>query len=249
MPRQVDQLPADASSLARKVAALEQQVRELRATRRASHTALNAGGFKVYRPGTGTLAALMAADLGDGEAGFQTNSEDAARYARLESGELTFGAPDVSQVAATGIAARPEGGSLDITSGLISGGAQAHIILASSDSPLAPGDGSALISMEWDGAGTTQMIVDISGILLPRSMAWGSISITPSAANTPTSAVVSGLNVLGTTFAAQVTASTGAPGTQVTGVGATNVTSAGLTIWLTRTNTTATTVFWEITGQ
>ena len=249
MPRQLDQMPADATFLAREVKALKKEVAELRAARRASYTALTAGGFKVYQPGSSLVAAEMLADLGDGNAGFQTNSTDGTRYARLESGELTFGSPDVEQVISTGIAARPDGATLDISSGLVSGGSQAHIILASSDSPLAGATGAPLISLEWDGNGTAQMIVDIGGILLPRSMAWGSISITPSAANTPTSAVISGLNVLGSTFTAQVTPGTSVPGTQVTGVGATSVTGSGLTIWLTRTNTTATTVYWKVIGS
>jgi hypothetical protein len=106
-----------------------------------------------------------------------------------------------------------------------------------------------MISMEWDGGGTTDMTVDIGGILLPRSMAWGSVAITPSAANTPTSAVISGLNVLGSTFAAFVSAGTSVPGTAVTGVGVTAVTSSGLTVWLTRANTTATTVYWKVIGS
>jgi hypothetical protein len=248
MPRQLDQLPADATTLARKVKALEQQVAELRAARRASYTALAAGGFKVYQPGSSIVAAEMLADLGDGNAGFQTNSDDGTRYARLESGELTFGSPDVEQVLPTGIGARTDGATLDINSGLIYGGSQAHIILASSDSPLAGTTGAPLISLEWDGNGTAQMIVDIGGILLPRSMAWGTVNITPSAANTPTSAVISGLNVYGTTFAAQVSANTSVPGTQVTGVSFNNLTSSGLTIWLTRTNTTTTTVNWLVIG-
>ncbi|MCX4886088.1 hypothetical protein [Streptomyces sp. NBC_00847] len=249
MPRQLDQLPADATTLAREVATLKREMRELRASRRASYTALASGGFKVYQPGSSNVAAEMLADLGDGNAGFQTNSADGTRFARLEAGELIFGSPDIAQAAGTGISARPEGGALDITSGLIDGGNQAHIILASADSPLAGTSGAPLILLEWDGPGTTQMIVDISGVLLPRSMAWGTVSITPSAANTPTSAVVSGLNVLGTTFTAQISANTSLPGTQVTGVSFNNLTSSGLTIWLTRTNTTTTTVNWLVIGS
>ena len=252
MPRQLDQLPPDATFLAREVRALKQQVAELRAARRAAHTALTAGGFKVYQPDSSIVAAEMLADLGDGNAGFQTNSTDGTRYARLQSGELTFGSPDVEQVLPTGITAHADGGTLEISSGLISGGAQAHIIMASGDSPLAisnVGGGAPFISLEWDGAGSTDMVVDVSGILAPRNFVWGSASITPSAANTPTSLAITGLTVRGTTFTAQVTPGTSVPGTTVTGVGATNVTSSGVTLWVTRTNTTATTLYWEIRGQ
>lgn len=253
-PRQLDQLPADTTSLARKIAALEREMRELRASRRASHTALEAGGFKVYRPGTEQIAAEMSTDLGDGEAGFQTNSADGGRFARLEAGQLTFGSPDIPQVAATGIAARPDGATLDITSGMIGGGSQAHIILAGGDSPLAGRTGAPLISLLWDGTGGADLIVDISGILLPRNFAWGTATITPSAANTPTSLMVGGLNVRGSSFRAYVTAATSVPGSTtaangVTGVGYNNLTSSGLTLWVTRQNTTATAVTWMVIGE
>lgn len=250
MPRQLDQLPPDTTYLARKVQELERQVRELRASRRAAYTGVSdGGGIQVFRPGSDVPAAVMSPDLGDGAAGFQTNSADGATYARVEAGKLTFGATAVDQIEPTGISATLDGATLDIMSGLISGGSQAHIIMASGDSPLAPGDGSPMISLEWDGSGTADMIVDVSGILLPRSMAWGTVSITPTAANTPTSAIISGLNVRGSTFIAQATANTVAPGTVVTGVSASNVTGSGLTVWLTRTNTTATNVQWMVIGS
>ncbi|MFL4904810.1 hypothetical protein ACJ6WF_16885 [Streptomyces sp. MMS24-I2-30] len=248
MPRQLDQLPADTTTLARRIRDLERQVTELRASRRAAHTAVSEGAVTVYRPGSDIPAALMSPDLGDGNAGFQTNADDGT-YARLESGEMTFGAREVSQFLPTGIRARAVGGTLDIQSGMISGGAQAHILMVSGDSPLSPGNGAPMISLMWDGSGQNDMIVDVSGLLLPRNMVWGSVTITPSAANIPTSVTVSGLTVRGATFTAQVTPAANTPGTQVTGVGATNVTSSGLTVWLTRTNLTATTVYWEIKGQ
>jgi hypothetical protein len=250
MPRQLDQLPPDATSLARRIQALERQVTELRASRRAAYTGVSGGGgIQVFRTGSDVPAALMAPDLGDGNAGIQTNSADGTTYARLESGELTFGSTSVAQIESTGITATPVGGTLDIMSGLISGGSQAHIIMASGDSPLSPGNGAPMISLEWDGSGTADMIVDVSGILLPRNMAWGSVTITPSAANTPTSFTVTGLTVRGSTFIAQATAVTTVPGTQVTGVGVTSVSSTGLTIWLTRTNTTATIIYWMVIGS
>ena len=76
-------------------------------------------------------------------------------------------------------------------------------------------------------------------------IASGSVQITPTAANTPTSAAV--------TFPAgrfsaapvvMVTAYTAAPGTVVTGVAYSDVTSTGCLIWLTRAGTSATTVRW-----
>jgi len=250
MPTPASQLPAGPNDLARRLAALEREVREMRAARRAAYTAVSNGeGIQVSRPGSSVPAAVISPDLGDGNSGFQTNSTDGSTYARLESGELTFGSPNIPQVVPTGITAVADGGTMDITSGLISGGNQAHIILASGDSDLAPGGGSPMISLEWDGSGTADMLVDIDGILMPRSMAWGAVTITPSASNAPTSFAVTGLNVHGTSFYAQATAVTSVPGTQVTGVGVNNVTSTGLTLWLTRTNTTATVVNWMVIGS
>ena len=73
----------------------------------------------------------------------------------------------------------------------------------------------------------------------------GTDSITPSAANTPTSKTISfpagfftaAPNVM-------LTLSTSVPGTGATGIAATNVTATGFTAWITRTNTTTTSFFW-----
>ncbi|WP_367575272.1 hypothetical protein [Streptomyces griseoaurantiacus] len=198
--------------------------------------------------GNGSVAAVMAPDLGNGEAGFQTTSEDGTTYARLQSGEMTFGSTTVDQVLPTGIRGTAQGGTLDIMSGLISGGSQAHIILASGDSPVASGDGAPAIVMEWDGAGTADMVVDVSGVLMPRNFAWGKVSITP-VANTPTPMTVTGLNVRGSNFTGFATVQSTVPGTVVTGVGVTAVSKTSITVWVTRTNTTATTVAWEVRGD
>ncbi|WP_324787016.1 hypothetical protein [Streptomyces sp. H51] len=197
----------------------------------------------------GSVAALMAPDIGDGQAGFQTTSADGTLYSRLEAGELTFGSPGLSQVVPTGITGKASGGTLDLQSGMIGGGAQAHIILASGDSPLASGNGAPFISLEWDGtSGGPDMIVDVSGILAPRNFAWGRVQITPSAANVPTSVTVTGLSIRGSTFRGLATPSTTVPGTSVLGVGVTNLSSTSATIWATRNNTTATNVDYLLIG-
>ncbi|GAA0500597.1 hypothetical protein [Streptomyces olivaceiscleroticus] len=97
----------------------------------------------------------------------------------------------------------------------------------------------------------------IDGILNARSIVTGSVNITPSAANTPTSAIVS-FNCTGTTFRGYVTAnsavpapSTGTGGTAngVNGVSISSVSATGATVWLNRQNTTATTVNWMVIGS
>lgn len=90
---------------------------------------------------------------------------------------------------------------------------------------------------------------NVAGILKAGSIATGRVAITPSAANTPTSVTITGLSVRGTTFRAVATPSTTVPGTAVTGVGVTNVSATGLTIWVTRTNTTNTAVDWIVIGS
>ncbi|MFK0279557.1 beta strand repeat-containing protein [Streptomyces sp. NPDC090499] len=67
----------------------------------------------------------------------------------------------------------------------------------------------------------------------------GRVTITPSAANTPTSVTVTGLGLTGSSPRAVATPSTTVPGTAVTGVGCTNVSTDSVTIWVTRTNTTS----------
>ena len=82
------------------------------------------------------------------------------------------------------------------------------------------------------------------GTLTAANVTSGRVTITPSAANTPTSINVTGLSISGTNIRVVACPGTSVPGTQVTGVGVTNITSTGFTVWLTRTNTTATGIDW-----
>lgn len=76
----------------------------------------------------------------------------------------------------------------------------------------------------------------------------GTVTITPSAANTPTFANVTYPALRGNAFYAQVTPITTVPGTSVLGVGATNVSSTGMRVYLTRANTTETVIHWAVFG-
>ncbi|MFI5840542.1 hypothetical protein ACIA8K_12620 [Catenuloplanes sp. NPDC051500] len=79
-------------------------------------------------------------------------------------------------------------------------------------------------------------------------MIGGTVAITPTAANTPTSVTVSFPAGLFTTIPiVQVTADTSVPGTQVTGVSFKDPTLTGCSIVLTRTNTSLTNVHWTAT--
>ena len=72
----------------------------------------------------------------------------------------------------------------------------------------------------------------------PKSIVHGSITITPSAANTPTSKAVTWTAMAGVPHIA-LGAYTGVPGTQVTGVAFNNPSATGCSIVVTRTNTNA----------
>ena len=74
----------------------------------------------------------------------------------------------------------------------------------------------------------------------------GFVSITPSASNTPTAVYVAFKNSYSKIPNVVVSASSGVVGTQVTGVGTNGITTTGVNIVLTRTNTTPTTVYFVV---
>ncbi|MCX4761902.1 hypothetical protein OG562_13140 [Streptomyces sp. NBC_01275] len=112
--------------------------------------------------------------------------------------------------------------------------------------------GGGYHSMIIKGAGitwysSTRQMTFTDGVLRAPNIVTGVVTITP-VANTPTSVTVSGLNVAGTVHRAFVTASSTVPGTVVECT-ATSVTAAGLTVWINRTTTTATSVWYLIVGS
>lgn len=72
----------------------------------------------------------------------------------------------------------------------------------------------------------------------------GSVSITPSAANTPTAKIVTFSKAFSSTPAVVANPLTGVPGTYVTGVAAASPSETQVTIYLTRTNTSSTGIQW-----
>ena len=80
-------------------------------------------------------------------------------------------------------------------------------------------------------------------LIAPKSIAHGSVSITPSAANTPTSKAVT-WTAMSAVPSIVVTPYTGVPGTQVTGCAVNNPSKTGCSIVATRTNTSAFTVYY-----
>lgn len=253
MPKQLDQLPSDPTSLARRVRDLERQMKELRAARRMGSASV--GRLRIYTEDGQTLLAELGPtdDLGGGLTTYGNLGVDEIPIsASLTSGELNF-QPTQPQIA--DVKARvsydtiPEGGStLQFSSGSVKETDWAAVMDLSS---VFSGRAAVLLNgfRELDGVGESGPCdLDLTGILTAASWAYGTVTITPSAANTPTSQVVSGLDLQGSTFFAFATPQTAAPGSNVTGVGTTAVTKNGLTVWVTRTNTTATVINWQVIG-
>ena len=270
MPRQLDQLPPDPTSLARRLAALEREVRELRAARRLSSATAGlirtaASGARVeingstqavdvYGADGATLLAELAPETsGAGGGGLWTRGlqEPYNMSAFLGSGELSF------RPVQNGLVDTPAGISYDTDSTQY-----ADLILSSGN--LGASDKPARIILETvfgagvpyvyvTGAQSQQCNLDVNGVLTAGNLAWGQVSITPSANNTPTSTTVGGLSLVGSTFYGIAAPQTVQPGftsgsNGVTGASVTNISPTGLTVWTTRQNTTATLVNWLVIG-
>jgi hypothetical protein len=247
MPRQLDQLPADATTLARRVQDLERQVREIRAARRM--VAASVGTLRVYADdGTTLLAELGPETAGDGGGGLWTRGlqDPINMSAYLSSGVLQFRPVEDNRVdvpaSVTYASDADQYTDLILTSGSVK--ASQHRAIMTLESTFA--GGAPYVYVQAESGGPCNF--DVSGVLSAGNFAWGQVSITPSAANTPTSINVTGLSLQGSTFLGYATAATTVPGTQVTGVGATAPSSTGLTLWATRTNTTVTLVNWWLVG-
>lgn len=251
MPRQLDQLPPDATSLARRVQALEREVKELRAARRMGTATV--GTLRVYAEDGTTLLAELGPDAGDGGGGLWTRGlqDPINMSAYLSSGQLQFRPVEDGQVAVpAGITYDSDAfqyTDLILTSGNVD--PSAHRAMLTLESTFEGGSPYVYVQGETG----TQCNLDVLGVLTASNIATGSVLITPSAANTPTSATVSGLDIAGSTFAAftsPVTSRPGSTGTPdgVTGTSANGVSSTGLTVWLNRQSTTATTVNWLVIG-
>lgn len=124
----------------------------------------------------------------------------------------------------------------------------------------AAGHTGSLMTLAVDNV--TKMSVDkdgntsIQGVMTAGNIATGTVTITPSAAHTPTGTSVSFPALKGSTFRGYATAVTTVPGVRspvgaqgVTGVSVSSVTSSSLLVWVNRENTTATIVNWMVIGS
>ncbi len=251
MPRQIDQLPADATSLARRVQDLERQVKEMRGARRM--TAASVGTLRVYTEDGATLLAELSPEDGAGGGGLWTRGLQSPipMAAYLNSGQISWRpvTDGMVQVPASAYYDTDayQYSDLTITSGAVaSTDHRALLILESLFAGQTP-------YVYVQGESGTQCNLDVQGTLTSLNIAAGSLAITPSAANTPTSATVTGLSVTGPVLRAFTGIANPAPGftatnVGVTGTGYSNLTSSGLTVWATRQNTTPITVTWMVIG-
>ncbi|MFD3456835.1 hypothetical protein ACFWVC_32250 [Streptomyces sp. NPDC058691] len=194
---------------------------------------------------SGKVLAEFVPDDGTGRSAFRTYDTRLGDnfYGALTAGDVRFGI--VGQTAPqeeAGISYSSLGGGLYellLSSGCDLGSSSAQVNLYSETAPAA---GNSAIDLNADA-------VDALGVLTANNIVLGSVTITPSASNTPTSVTVTGLHVAGKTFRAFVTVFSGFPGSGgVTGVTVSNVSSAGLTVWLNRVGTNPTTVYWLVVG-
>lgn len=90
---------------------------------------------------------------------------------------------------------------------------------------------------------------EVNGVLTAANRIVGSVVVTPSAANTPTSITVTFPRTLtGSAFFCTLGLNSSVPGSTVTGIAFTNASASGVTIWVTRTNTTNTIVNYCVEG-
>lgn len=104
-------------------------------------------------------------------------------------------------------------------------------------------DGESLNAAKLDARITAQLNI-LATRLIGRVIDSGTVSITPSAANTPTKVTVTFAKTFSSVPVVVATFNGTVPGTVVTGVSATNVTTTTVDIYVTRTNTTSTSVSW-----
>lgn len=222
------------------------------------------GSIRIYE-GTQLVAEMATAAGPDNDAGFIAYSRTGAGYyAMLEDGQLQLGnenysvdfggglvqvGPDVpASLTLSYSGTNPtwtDPSELTLSSGYVgtADSVSAALRLLSGGAAARPRPAAYIEDPTQDAA----CDLDVSGILTAGSRIVGTTSITPSAANTPTSRTITFPRTLvGTTFACQITANSSVPGTTMLGVGYTAVSATGVTLWLTRSNTTTTTLSYTV---
>ncbi|MGG2460116.1 hypothetical protein ACO0M4_09900 [Streptomyces sp. RGM 3693] len=198
--------------------------------------------------GAGALAAEAKLQDAHTDVGFVAyNTSGLGRYyAMLSRGYVQFGKEGTAYRGVPGADHMLAGGTvsaLTLSSGNTEDYGQARLLLTAGISGRRPR--AELASDTLD----TRADLVVNGMISSGNIVTGTIAITPSAASTPQSATITGLNVAGTTVRAWVSPMSSVPGTGLLGCAATDVTNTGMTVWLTRKDLVRTTVHWMIIGS
>lgn len=107
MPTAGDQVPGGTTALARRIASLEKEVRELRAARRLERASVGAGGLRVVQGGRlamdtpGNVRMVDIGKIDDGNFNNLDGSAQQAQFQRRADGSLFFACFSAPQVAGT----------------------------------------------------------------------------------------------------------------------------------------------------
>lgn len=207
---------------------------------------LSSAGIQLFDPsGTGALFAELTPTGGvNSYPGLMAYQTDGVSYVFTGEGNVQWGVKGQSWAIPPVIESLQNTGSGDPLNFYIRCGAIGSTTNAPQLAMQGAASGTHAVASFSGANGVTDLKTD--GNLYAGSRAFGAVTITPSAANTPTSIAVTGLSLTGANPRGYATAFTSVPGTQVTGVSVNNITTSGMNVWLTRTNTTATIVNWSM---
>ncbi|TDC20625.1 hypothetical protein E1265_21380 [Streptomyces sp. 8K308] len=197
------------------------------------------GGVQIYDD-SNTLVADLGPDVNadsQNPAGLWTRGYQFPRaiYSFLGGGIVQFGTVTASaintrsSVSFSVVDSAPRSTTLQLTSGAPIGTTDQAIVSLTSRVGSAPA-------------------VAVSGVLTASNIATGLAQITP-VANSPTSLSITGLNVTGSNLVAFATALTAVPGSTVIETSVNNLSNTSLNVWVYRTNTTTTGVYWMVIGR
>lgn len=210
--------------------------------------------FFLYNgtPGPGTLIVALSATAGTDPFGntYQagiTIENGGALTAIDGGGFLSLNSSNTGGAAALQYSTLPLGTAGHTPGAIVPLNPGAGVFAAEISSEFASGETPAIVQLvSSQGAGTfPEMLMNC--VFSAANIVIGSVTITPSAANTPTSHAIA-YSISGNSFMGLTSYNSTLPGTHVTGTSITGISASGATIWLTRTDTTATIVYYLVWG-
>jgi hypothetical protein len=215
------------------------------------------GGVQVWNSGALVSELGMVTGIDGGLIAYGDLIGDTAHsYAKVEGGQFRLGFPQSGAGAAEAFVSLANAGSfstpadpqyLHINSGYIgdTDNESASLRLYSGVAGSATDPPKVWVESGVNARGVADM--EVRGRLTSGNERTGRVTITPSAANVPTSTTVTYASMAGTTFRGFATAETTVIGTGgVTGASVTSMAATSALVWVNRVNTTATVVDWMI---